>query len=459
MLVQEEDRIAMSQRERDVLKVVQSVVDGKRSQAEAARLLRLSSRQVRRLQRKLQKHGDAALVHGLRGKPSNRRCDPAFRAKVLQAYRSRYNDFGPTFACEKLAEEKLVVSPETLRGWLLAEGLWQRRRQRDPHRRRRPRRACFGELVQIDTSLHEWLEGRGEQIVLINMIDDATSRVLARFYPADNVQAHFDLLERWLKKYGRPVALYSDRHGIFEAHKKGEPDYEGETQFSRALGELDIELIKAHSPQAKGRVERSFGTAQDRWVKELRLAKAQTCEQANAVLERLLPEHNRRFGRLPRDASDAHRLLGKPRLEAIFSIQSERVVSNDYTIRFCNRFLQLLKPVYAGERGGRVVIEERLDGTLAIRFKGHYLHYEEITLHDQRCEAAQPESNSGEPVTGEAKSERGARERSRSSGMRPTGGRSGRTPAEPYPPDGETRDTAKPTRRPAENHPWRQKFK
>ena len=137
----------------------------------------------------------------------------------------------------------------TLRCWLLAEGLWQRRRQRDPHRQRRPRRACFGELVQIDTSLHEWLEGRGEQIVLITMIDDATSRILARFYPADNVPAHFDLLERWLKKYGRPLALYSDRHGIFEAHKKGEPDYDGETQFSRALRELDIELIKAPRPR------------------------------------------------------------------------------------------------------------------------------------------------------------------------------------------------------------------
>jgi hypothetical protein len=458
MLVEEEDRIAMSQRERDVLKVVQSVVDGKRSQAEAARLLKLSSRQVRRLQRKLKKQGDAALVHGLRGKPSNHRFDTALRAKVLNAYRRRYSDFGPTFACEKLAEENLVVCPETLRCWLLAEGLWQRQRQRDPHRRRRPRRGCFGELVQIDTSLHEWLEGRGEQIVLINMIDDATSRVLARFYPADNVQAHFDLLERWLKKHGRPLALYSDRHGIFEAHKKGEPDYEGETQFSRALGELDIELIKAHSPQAKGRVERSFGTAQDRWVKELRLAKAKTCEQANAVLERLLPEHNRRFGCAPRDASDAHRLLGKQRLEAIFSIQSERVISNDYTIRFRNRFFQLLKPAYPGERGGRVVIEERLDGTLAIRFKGHYLHYEEITLPDQCCEATQPESNSGEPVRGEAKSERGAREPSRSSGMRPTAGRSGRTPAEPYPPDGEAKDTANSSRRPAENHPWRKGF-
>jgi hypothetical protein len=252
MLVHQEDRIAMSQHERDVLKVVQSVVDGTRRQVEAARLLKLSIRQVRRLQRKLEVQGDGALVHGLRGRPSNYRYDAAFRSKVLRAYRRRYLGFGPTFACEKLAEEDLIVSAETLRCWLLAEGLWERQRRRDTHRQRRPRRSCFGELVQVDTSLHEWLEGRGEEMVLLTMIDDATSRALARFYAADTAEVHFDLLERWLKKYGRPLALYTDRHGIFEAHKKGEPDYEGETQFSRALEELDIELIKAHSPQAKG---------------------------------------------------------------------------------------------------------------------------------------------------------------------------------------------------------------
>jgi DNA-binding CsgD family transcriptional regulator len=224
MLVHKEDRIAMSQRERDVLKVLQSVVDGKRRQVEAARLLGLSIRQVRRLQRKMEAKGDTALVHGLRGRPSNHRFDVVFRAKVLRAYRRRYLDFGPTFACEKLAKENLIVSAETLRTWLLDEGLWQRQRRRDTHRQRRPRRACFGELVQMDTSLHEWVEGRGETMVLITMIDDATSRVLARFYSADTIEAHFDLLERWLKKYGRPLALYTDRHGIFEAHKKGQPD-------------------------------------------------------------------------------------------------------------------------------------------------------------------------------------------------------------------------------------------
>ena len=192
------DRIPMSQHERDTLKIMAPVLQGERTLAEAARLLGLSVRQVRRLKRKLQRDGDAALVHGLRGKPSNRRLKPQLRQQVLAAYRERFADFGPTFACEKLAEQGLVVSPDTLRRWLIAEGLWQRRRRREPHRSRRPRRACFGELVQIDASIHDWLEGRGDEVVLVSMIDDATSRVLARFYPAATVEAHLDLLGRWL---------------------------------------------------------------------------------------------------------------------------------------------------------------------------------------------------------------------------------------------------------------------
>lgn len=391
--VQDRNRVAMSQRERDVLKVMQPVLDGKRTQPEAARLLKRSVRQVRRLQLKLQAGGDAALVHGLRGKPSNHRHEPDLRRKVLNAYRARYPDFGPTLACEKLAAEGLHVGVETLRRWLLAEGLWERRRHRDPHRSRRPRRSCFGELVQMDASIHDWLEGRGEEVVLITMIDDATSRVMARFYPAGTVETHMDLLGRWLRKYGRPLALYTDRHSIFEPHEKGQPlaDPEARTQFGRALEELDIELICAHSPQARGRVERSFGTAQDRWVKELRLAKARTCEQANRVLERLVPDHNRRFAKAAPKPTDAHRRLGAGhRLESILSLQAERVVSNDYVVRWANRHYQLLPPVHPGERGGRVVIEQRLDGSMAIRFGKRYLAYREVKATSDREEVAEP---------------------------------------------------------------------
>jgi hypothetical protein len=450
--VQDQDRIAMSQRERDVLAILRGVVSGERTVAEAARLLKKSVRQVRRLKGKLKAKGDGALVHGLRGKPSNRRLDGTLRKQVLVAYRRRYSDFGPTFASEKLAVEGLTVRVETLRRWLLAVGLWERKRRRDPHRSRRPRRNCFGELVQLDASIHDWLEGRGERLVLITMIDDATSQVVAKFYRAGTVEAHMDLLWVWLRRHGRPLAVYTDRHSIFEAHEKGQPlaDPEAKTQFGRALDELEIELIRAHSPQAKGRVERSFATAQDRWVKELRLAKAKTCEQANAVLEKLLPEHNRRFAKSARQPTDAHRRLGRShRLESILSIQSERVVSNDYVVQFANRLYQLLPPAHPGLRRGRVVIEERLDGSLKIRFGNRYLEYRELTADGEL------EFSASAADATPAKKKRGSCEEPRSRGIPPTAGRSGRTPAEPYPPGGAKADNRKESYRPGPNHPWR----
>jgi Helix-turn-helix domain len=443
------DRIEMSQHERDRLKVLQTVLDGQRSQAEAARLLRLTTRQVRRLVRRLQADGDAGLVHGLRGKPSKRRADPRFRQRVLRTYQKRFADFGPTLASEKLADLGLAVAPDTLRRWLLAEGLWQRRRRRDQHRCRRPRRACFGELVQIDTSIHEWTEGRGEAMVLITMIDDATGRLLARFYPADTVAVHLDLLGRWLALSGRPLALYADRHSIFQAQDKGKALGEGETQFGRALRELDIELIWAHSPQAKGRVERSFGTAQDRWVKELRLAKVRTIAQANRLLEEyLLPQHNQRFTVAPADARDAHRSLGPAyNVAAILSVQHERVVGNDYTVRFQNRFYQLGKPIYPGERRGKVVIELRLDGTMAIRFRDRYLNWEEVTAREAVLGGSAPQTPRSLPLSrptpGGEKQAGASGAEAASPGVQPAGGRSGRTPAEPYPPDGAAEDTKK----------------
>jgi len=453
------DRITMSQKERDVLKILHGVLQGERTQAQAARLLGFSNRHVRRLQRRLEAGGDQALVHGLRGQPSNHRADPALRQAVLLAYRQRYADFGPTFACEKLADEGLAVVPQTLRRWLIAEGLWQRRRRRDPHRSRRPRRDCFGELVQIDASIHDWLEGRGETLVLITLIDDATSYLMARFYPSGTGAAHMDLVERWLCRHGRPLAFYSDRHSIFEPQDKGQALPDAETQFGRALRELGIELIRAQSPQAKGRVERSFGTAQDRWVKELRLAAATTVAEANQVLQRLLPAHNRRFSKPARQQGDAHRPLGPGHdLAAILSHQEQRVVANDYTIRFRNRFYQLLKPVYPGQRGGKVVIELRRDGRMAVRFRGNYLKYEEVAAGSTggRCPPDPPEFSAGAAdASAGGEQGRASVEEAAAPGVQPADGRSGRTPAEPYPPDGGADDNKKGPKRPAEDHPWR----
>lgn len=462
--VQSVDRIPMSQKERDVLKIMHAVLAGERTQAEAARLLKISVRQARRIQRKLEAGGDEALIHGLRGQPSNHRLDAALRQAVLRAYRRNYTDFGPTFASEKLAEQGLVVCPQTLRRWLLEEGLWERQRRRDPHRSRRPRRACFGELVQMDASIHDWLEGRGEEMVLISMIDDATSYTMARFYPSGTTEAHLDLAGRWFRRHGRPLGLYTDRHSIFEPQDKGRALPDGVTQFGRALQELDIELICARSPQAKGRIERSFNTAQDRWVKELRLAGVTTREAANELLERLLPAHNRRFSKPAREATDAHRPLGpEHHLAAILSIQEERVVANDYTIRFRNRFYQLLPPVYPGQRGGKVVIELRLDGCMALRFGKHYLKYEEVTAAGRAGGSAPrpPEFSAlaADARPGEEQEEGRVSGENAAPGVQPTVGRSGRTPAEPYPPDGAAKSSGKGQRRPAEDHPWRKPFK
>jgi transposase len=461
----EGDRIPMSQRERDRSRVLHSVLEGRRTQGEAARLLRLTPRQVRRLLQRLQQSGDAGLVHGLRGQPSNRRKNAKLRRRVLQVYCKDYHDFGPTFAAEKLAERGLEVSPDTLRRWLLAEGLWQPKRRRDPHRSRRPRRACFGELVQMDTSIHDWTEGRGEDMVLLHMIDDAASRLLARFYDADDVLNHMDLLLRWLQAHGRPLALYTDRHSIFEPQDKGHALPEAETQFGRALRELSIELIRARSPQAKGRVERSFGTAQDRLVKEMRLANVKTIAQANALLDDgLLAKHNRMFSVPPREARDAHRELGTAfNVAAILSLQEQRVVANDYTVRFENRIYQVDKPVYPGLRQGRVVVELRLDGTMAIRFGDKYLKYHEIAARGEALGGSAPQtprSLAHERPTPEAeKEEDGSGKESSSPGVKPADGRSGRTSAEPYPPGGDKRDTRKGPQRPAADHPWRRGFK
>jgi hypothetical protein len=465
----EKDRISMSQRERDVVKVMSLVLSGKRTQAEAARLLHRSERQIRRVQRRLEKQGDGGAVHRLRGRSSNNAMDAGQVKRALSLYREHYLGFGPTLAAEKLAQEHdLVVSVETLRGRLLREGLWQRQRQRDKHRRRRERRACFGEMVLADASPHDWLEGRGPTLALVGMIDDATDRILCRFFEAETTEAYMAVLRSWIDKHGRPASWYTDRHGIFRAEEKV-AGYDQKqsvlTQFSRGLKELGIELILANSPQAKGRVERLWGTAQDRLVKELRLAKAGTIEQANAVLqEKFMPWFNRRCTHQPASGNDAHKPLGKRlNLDAILSIQAQRVVGNDYTIRFENQVYQLLPPVYAGLRKGQVTIEQRSDGTMHIRFKGKYLEYRKLAEkelmkeQDGRKRGApppNPRSLAPAPIPAERDLKGRVDESTRPAVHRPAG-RSGRTPALPCPSGGGSCGSGNQAWRPAPNHPWR----
>ena len=459
----DKDRIAMSQAERDRLKVMAAVLEGKRLQREAARLLGRSVRQVRRIQRRLESEGDGGIVHKLRGRPSNNRKPPGFREAVLRSYRRDYPGFGPTLAAEKLGEGGLGVSDETLRQWLLGEGLWQRKRRRDKHRRRRERRECFGELVQADGSHHDWLEGRGEAMVLVAMIDDATSKVLGRFYPAETTEAYMDLLGRYLRKHGRMVAMYVDRDSIFRAEDHDPRDPQPVlTQFSRALEELGIELIPAYSPQAKGRIERFFQTAQDRLVKELRLAGATTIEEANDVLEKtFLPLFNRRFTVRPASRNNAHRPLHPAmNLPAILSIQQTRTVTNDYTLRLRNVLYQLLPPAWPGLRGGKVLVENRLDGSRHIRFGKRYLKYQTLgPAEPGRSLGAlppDPRSLSLPQMTAPAAQSKGrADEATQPCAVHLTAGRSGRTPAEPCPPDGEEEPTIQQPWRPPPEHPWR----
>ena len=457
----EKDLLEMSQRERDVLKVMALVLKGQRTQSEAGRLLRRSVRQVRRLVRRLEGQGDAGVIHGLRGRPSNRARGPRVKAKALRLYRKHYGDFGPTLASEKLASgHELAVPRETLRRWLLAEGLWHAKRRRDEHRSRRQRRACFGEMVQADGSEHDWLEGRGGRMVLLAMIDDATGRVYARFYPAETTEAYMDLLGRYVRRYGRPLAWYSDRDSVFRAESVRDRERSVPTQFSRALGELGVELILANSPQAKGRVERLFGTLQDRWVKELRLAKVTTLQQANDLLDgRLLAEFNARFTVEPASGNDAHRPPGKGQdLSAVLSVQEERAVANDYTIRLGNRFYQLLPPVWPGERGGRVVVERRLDGSMKVRFKQRYLEYREVEREGLAAPGGGAVSLAPGPIPagGNSRKAKGrAAGAARPSAVHRTPGRSGRTPALPCPPGSKSCGRSKDAWRPAPTHPWR----
>ena len=378
----ETERIALSQRERDRLKVLHEVQEKHLTQVEGARRLEVTDRQVRRLLWGLQVRGDAALIHGLRGQSSNRKLAAAYEQKILARVRQRYADFGPTLAAEHLAKEGLAVSRETLRKWMAKAALWRPRRQRVKRVHVwRERRASFGELVMQDSSPFRWFEERGPACQLIAMIDDATSRVWARFVEHDTTEENMRTLGGWLRRYGRPLAHYTDKNSIFRMagpavlreQLRGEP---ARSQFGRALEELGIEWIAAHSPQAKGRIERLFETLQDRLVKEMRLAGIDNIEAGNHFLEtRFLPEWEQRFTVLPRHPRNAHRRVGREqRLEEILSVRVTRQVADDHTVSWeGNRWGVPREEVCAGLRGARVEIERRLDGSHWLRFRGRYL--------------------------------------------------------------------------------------
>lgn len=378
----------MTTREIDRLRIIRHVVERKLTWREAAAQLALSERQIGRLCTRVRTEGTRGIIHRLRDRPSNHRLAPGLWERALTLIRRHYPDFGPTFANEKLrARHHLTLSTWTLRQGMITAGLWRPRRRRDRHRTWRPRRACVGELVQLDGSEHAWFEDRGPRCVLLLYIDDATSRLLdGEFVTVEETVTLLRTTTRYLQRYGRPIAFYVDKDSIYRVNRQATieeqlQDLQPLTQFTRAMRELDITVIPAHSPQAKGRVERSFGTHQDRLVKELRLAGISTIPEANRFLGRgYIPGHNARFAVEPANPTNAHRpLLPTQDLEAICSIQTTRTIDRDFTVRLQNQFFQLLPQQPVRIRPGEtVLIEQRLDGTTHLRCKGRYLAFRPI---------------------------------------------------------------------------------
>jgi transposase len=393
------DRIAMSQEERDELEWLKRARDRVISQREAAGKIGVSDRWVRKLLKRMEQQGDAVVVHGLRGRASNRKIEAKTREQAVEILkRPDWHDFGPTFASEQLAESHGIhISDETTRKWMIEAGLWKPRSRRlqEVHEWR-PRRSAFGELVQWDTSEHDWLEGRGPVRYLVRMIDDATSWSWGRFVDRDATPHNMGVLWEYLERNGRMVDVYTDRDSMFAVPPRpGEgPEQQREadrlTQLGRALRELGIGSILAYSPQAKGRIERSFLTAQDRLVKHLRLAKVSTMEGANAFLEKeYWPEWNADFARPVADFPNQHRAL-TPQLDlaAILCHVEERVIGNDYTFSFAGHRYRIERAgVQAGMRRQRLRVELRLDGELKARYQGQYV---EIGECGSRVTAAEP---------------------------------------------------------------------
>jgi hypothetical protein len=365
---------------------IRACIDQDITNAEASARLRLTVRQVRRLKRAVEQSGEEGARHGNRGRVSNRATHPETTYAVFEYLKKeKHRDFGPTFAREKLAERGVVLGTETLRALMIREKLWKPKKRRGPaiHREWRERMSMYGELVQFDGSYHDWFE-TGTETCLLAAIDDATGNVSAVFEDNEGVQAVFRFWWHYMEMNGLPVAIYLDKFSTYKInHKNAVDNAEMLTQFERAMGELGIRVICANSPEAKGRVERLFGTLQDRLVKEMRLRNIKSREEANQYLKNeYLIDHNKRFSVTPRHEGDAHRPLTKElrdRLPSIFSIQSERRVNNDYTIQFKSRWFQLNATqdttVYKRDI---VTIEERLDGTVHIRMRDTYLAYTEL---------------------------------------------------------------------------------
>lgn len=383
------DIITMSKKEIRRLPIIHKVMEKRLTQVKAAEMLDLSDRHIRRIIGKIKAGGDAAIVHGNRGKPSPFKYSEELEDQIMGIVEKKYYDFGPTFAAEKLLEcEKIKVSKEKLRRLMIDyDTQYPKRRKKDRIHQWRERKHCRGEMIQMDGSDHDWLEGRGPKMVLMGYIDDASSEVFGRFYEYEGTIPAMDSFKRYMAKYGLPFSFYVDKHSAYKTTRQPnlEEDLKGEfakTQFARALDELNVKIIYAQTPQAKGRIERAFETLQDRLTKELRLAGINTIEQANAFLETYLPKYNARFAVKPFKKTNLHRPARKSiKLNDIFCIKEFRTISNGFTFQWRNRKFLIKNPSITMKKQ-RVCVMEHFDGSLQLKLKNKYLQFVEITDKD-----------------------------------------------------------------------------
>jgi winged helix-turn helix protein len=382
--------LLMSDRELSRLEVLRDLDQRRLTTAAAGQLLGLERRQVFRLLKAYRSEGASGLISKRRGRRSNRRKPEALRRAVLTIIRQWYWDFGPTLAAEKLCEDHgIAIGRETLRQWMIEAGLWRDRKQRKQVHQPRPRRECVGELVQVDGSEHWWFEDRGPQCTLLVFVDDATSRLMhLQFVESESTFAYFQAARAYLEAWGKPVAFYSDKHGVFRVNHPGALGGDGMTQFGRALHALNIDIICANSSPAKGRVERANKTLQDRLVKELRLAGVATLAEGNALLPAFMADYNTRFAKAPANKKDLHRSLhAGDDLDDSFAWKEERTLSQALTLQY-DKVVFILEPSEQAKAaiGKRVTVIDYPDGRLSIRYKGiefAYRTFDKIQQVDQ----------------------------------------------------------------------------
>jgi len=390
--------ITMSTKELDRFQIIKKTIGKYINGTKAARLLHLTTRQIRRLKFKVKKFGPQGLIHGNRGRESHNKIDDNKKKTIVELLRKHYYDFGPTFANEKLFENHSINhDPKTIRQIMIDEGLWKPRTRKKSavHRAWRERKSCYGEMIQFDGSYEYWFEERNGKSCLLAGIDDATGKVvLAKFTEHEGVFPVFGFWQEYLVKNGKPMSIYLDKFSTYSVnHQLAKENSDTLTQFERAAGELRIEPIKANSPQAKGRVERLFHTLQDRLIKELRLAGISTMDEANIFLEKIfIPKFNAKFSVEPRSKANLHRELNKKeskQLPSIFSRKKERTILNDFTFSFKKQWYQLTKEQPATIcKKDIVIVEERLDKTIYVRLRGAYLNYKLLPKRPEKQNAS-----------------------------------------------------------------------